>query len=494
MEQERLSKSELALNDPVSFDALLGSGRARELQGTLISREDPLGRARYAMCLGAQGDLAASLSTLEDVPGNLASGWRLMMLAQLNLHEQAIRLGFTPGGSRRVDLEGSCHAYHGLSMAYTQSGDPQAGLTYLRISLAFAQQLGMQHKDDILSLELERVSNLVGQANPDRLRLVLARDSISPRRRAFGEAVLAEGLMLSGDYAHAMEILQRGATYHEQQRELLNALLLHTGEVPREGEAGGAGEIARGIVGLLMHDEDITLGEITGEPEATYARLVQALAYVRRPGMAAVGARMLEGQVPRAPDQRALWAFALLGALMHGAPCRDPLALPGVLRGALEAMPRTHFVLRLMHRIAPEYLVLAGLAPNAHPDVSALVASTPLLVGKQVAMGRIRFEMPGRVGRILVLRYLAPELAELEGFTTTEFRRFTDQQSNIGFGHPVNMGLVARSLLRLARAARDYGAVDEIHSWNNAYEGVLEMLSDDVRVQLKGALRVATNQ
>lgn len=431
--------------------------------------------------------IAQALNDVESRYPTMICGAKLLALGQLGHPEAVHAAPQTFGGISALDLEDACDQALARGMAARSLADLETAAAQLNIALFLARTLQMQHREQLVLLELAQIMTAQGRPAPDLISQALAMPiPISDRRRWYGTQILAEACLAVGDYARARQLIaSREGKPESALWSFLSALL---GDEAARGvpvEEGGFAALAEAVWALREGREIEVPSVAPYSPESEYASLIRGLAMLRKRAMAAQARRALEGLRNLTPEQRVWQLAGLIHAAALGEGARHAGRLMVEFRDALSALRTKEYVLPLLQQLMPEAYMLLGFLPNAHPEVADTITALPLLTGEGVTHRYVTTKLPGKtegscqwvraaaMGRSFKLHPQAR--ARLDEALTKLGHRFTP---NLGFA------------LRVIHTLRATAPQSDAAIWDRALDQALAWVDNDhLRGELECALK-----
>lgn len=494
------------LYDPRAFDLFLNDESNLQPHAIAALPETPMGQARRAQLRFAQGnpdefgELAREMANL-DAP--LARGIHLSLMVALRDHTYVLSVNPEPQGFMPVDLEDSCLSHAALGMSAAQLGHHRLALEHLRTARTLARAVGLHNRGQQLEVEWHRVRNLVGEANPQEIELLLLQ-SMPDRRRAFGQRIHALSLMSLGRYNAALTALGtpgQDSPHDAGLREWLHAqCMLPPVRLPHDPiflQDDPWVRLAR-TLRSLMNDRKpvIDVEGITYEPQATYARLLSAASLLRPDDLAQGKARknlkktpeetvalITLGEIaPDRPDQAVVWALLRISAQVRVRPDASLLDCVKTLEHALPRLGGSTEILNILKCAGPERYATLLMSPLAGLVDCSGLASQPFLLGRLVVCGAEEMRLMGRSGTMMVLE--AADCPERSDLWRSEKKRLREVLVGFGGDRVVNMGILLRTYGLIARAAQRLDDERRAAAWADAARRAESMMSDEVQCAL----------
>lgn len=486
--------------DPKRFDLFLNTEGNLSDDAIAQLPDTPMGRLRRVQVRFARGrphEFAQLEEEANSVAGPIARGVRLSLLVALHRHELVLATNPEPLGCMATDLEDAClaHAAHGMSAA--QLGQYHRALEHLRTATTLARAVGLQHRSQQLEVEWHRMRVLLGQGAPEEVELLLTQE-MPPRRMQFGQRVHALCLMSYGRYDAALTAMgtpDADCPHDAGLREWLHALCrlpparLMTDPIFVEGDQWVI--LADAYRQLTARREGskraraqlrLRLDVVTYEPQASYARLLSAVWIMRDGEMPATAVKVLGEAPPERPDQAVMWALARMQALVSAPqPGTGLLDAVEILERTLPRLHGASELLDTLRPLAPEWCTTLTMGPLSRLVDCAALSSQPMLLGKVVACGGERIELPGRTGGNVVLK--GAGAIHIDTWRS-EQKRMKDVLVGFGGNTVANMGIVLHILGMVADLAARLNYPLQAQDWANAARQIEQMMSEDVQCVL----------
>lgn len=313
----------------------------------------------------------------------LARAVRLLALAELGDYAVVERDFEMPQGTDLDTLEATLYVLIAGSVAAAELGQPDTAVSRLHSASVMAHLLGMSHRQQWVELERQRMLLPLGLARPSAVRRALALAPTTAGRVAWGREIEGAALLSLGRYAEAGLVAGAG----------VRALALAMCGVHIKTESDSSyGSLALGVHALRQgRSPEEHLGQIQGQPEETYAELLQAchdLTHGRLPALPVL---------PRPLDQRLMWAMLAWESLLRG-DTRQPVSLIiTALQGALADMDMAPLeILTFIQPYAP--VAVAALRDSPLAPSTDQMPPSPVLLGEHLSWMDQRIKLPGRSG------------------------------------------------------------------------------------------------
>ncbi|UQN10291.1 hypothetical protein [Deinococcus sp. QL22] len=476
----------LPLHDPAAFDALLNSGQ--QVEWWSAPEDEAISmvrRTQLALAKANPQEWGALLNALSDITAYPAQGVRMLIQVALRLYDDVLAARVEITGHSPLELENTCLVHSALGMAAVQRKQYQRAQEHLMVAVTLAQSLGLQYRLQALEFEWQRVRNIVGLADPAKLKLMLMRP-MSSQRRNFGQRTLAGSFMSLGAYGDALMALgtHDNDTVHDAGlREFLHVLCM----LPPARSSDDAllspndswFQLATALRGLINKEEVPDLSAIEYEPQATYARHMASSAMKRVPKLAGAALHLLGDTPPLSPDQGVPWALLGLSAAADGVPIPNSLKRIQTLEEQLPRLLASAELSRIYRLYMPEQLVLLMLSPLAPLAQGWHLNGQALLCGQTVIAGSEEIKLPGRTGRTVVLEAIG--IAERDELARSERKRLQEGLAAFGGERVVNLGRVLRAYGLIASSLKAAGEPVRHAEWALSIQRIEDMLSPDVQ-------------
>ena len=476
------------LADPAAFDARVFADPQQVLADLEVLEPTPLVLARRLFATMVLPGIAAVLPLLEQsrlAGGPLSPGIQALVYTSLPDAPRG-QLGPAPiQGTDPLALENLCHYASAQAHAWLKADRIDAALRELHLARTLSLVLGMTNRAQNLAIESSRVLLLSGQPDPAMLQAHLL-EPMPLRRRAWTVRTLCESLLALGQYTDALAALGTPGNDCPEtaaQRDFLHALL---GLPPVSEDLDLSYPYARLARSLrcMPGDDRRTLGlEDVHDPEAGYAALLDAAALVRKPTQARQGAQLLLRYRFRLPDQQYLSATMLMGTIADGLPItpqmlradpNHPLPTPWrAYRETRQRLVTEVHLLKLLLRTSPDRLALLLFGGGLDGIGARALHDIPLLIGDEIHFRGEIEKVPGRTGRVAVLKALGQEVPILSRAERQRFAR-TLQSYPLPV---VNLGWIIRGCQYLAYSARLHGQHADEAAWEHTARLAASLMS-----------------
>ncbi|GHG37823.1 hypothetical protein GCM10017784_35380 [Deinococcus indicus] len=468
---------------PAEWDATLNtSDDPAALAELFAGLETPLHARRYLAAINATRNARAAAQALAAVeamyPNEPAlTGIRWIVLGQAARYEMIVSAPMPdPPAVTVFALEDSCDMAYGRGIAARALRRSMEAHAMLSIALFLAKTLGMQHREQIIMLELGQLAAQRGERSLEMIEAAMSMPiPTTARRRWYGTLVLAEACMAVGDYQRAHELLTVTDGLPTGMWGFTGALL------GREITRGVAGEddayrpLAEALWGL-RDGGAITMPPLPPDsPEAEYAAIIRAVAMLRSPATRRQGRRLLDGLDAVLPDQAVLRLAGQIHAAALDLGEEDVGQMTLAFRQALDRLETREFVVPLLRALMPEAFMLLALLPNAHPEIEDGLTELPILTGEKLTYQFTQTKLPGRATGALLLVQIAATGKGKEQHRQSRARIY-EVLEEMGHTQTLNLGVALAALNRLRLAAPQ--ADQEM--WLTALRRALNWVDSDV--------------
>lgn len=489
-DQEGISINRVDVNDPVAWDRWLntienpGDHLAEFAPSSELLARRHLALAAATRCPEA---ITRALDEVETRFPAIVCGAKLLALGQSG-HPEAVHAapqGY--GGISALELEDACDVALARGMAARALGELETASAHLNVALFLARTLQMQHREQLLMLELGQILTAQGKPAPDFINQALALPiAMSERRRWYGAQILAEACLAVGDYARARQLVAGHAPQAETALwAFLSALLGDESARSVTSEEGSFTTLA-GAIWALREGREIEVPPVAPHsPESEYASLIRGLAMLRKRAMSPQARRALEGLRNLTPEQRVWQLAGLVHAAALGEGARHAGRLMIEFREALDALRTKEYILPLLQQLMPEAYMLLGFLPHAHPEVADTITALPLLTGEGVTHRYVTTKLPGKTeGSCQWVR--AAAMGRSFKLHPQARARLDEALKKLGHQFTPNLGFALRVIHNLRATAPQSDAA----IWDRALHQALAWVDNDcLRGELECALK-----
>ncbi len=456
-------------DNPAMWDDALSRLSASELLSGLQGDDDVtrVRRLQARFLTSEPQETAQLIQELEGMPGVLALGVRAMMLVELRAlaDVRALHGAFMLTSTVPLDLEGACYLNFAAGML-----EPEERQAYAleHAALAFAQACGMSSRAQHIALDLERIRNLLGDGDPDRITQILNARPTPEARRVWGCRLKAGALLLRGRYREVLDVVDADHDSAEFARALLN---LGSPQACADNEFSDLAALVWALRGMSAWPVDAPDARYRGAQPHGYAHLLRALISRRTTGGYVAYPELLGPQPPLMPDQRVLWAALAWEALVFGVEVAPAGVVLAALRTGQQGLHDQRQVAQLLRFLSPLAAFLVACDPQAPVAWIEQRTALPLLVGQHLLYGAQEIKLPGRTNgaQIMVIRALGEEAS----VQWHERRRVERQLEALNLPcEPINVAHVLQGL-HLMRLA----SVGEQAAWARAVRAALDQMT-----------------
>lgn len=361
--------------DPAEWDRQIFKGWKVTLDNLDPNRREYTALRVLALVTSKDRDLLAqAMAQLTQNP--LARGAYLMGLMELGRYTEVMLREdeVFPEDSGPVSMFDAANANLAVALSAGALGRNEDALRHMHTAQALYAALGMERRQQLLNLEIERIRLDMGTASPQRIMATMAQVELGEQRKIFSQHILAEAYMISGEYATA-ELIAPPASG-----------LSVFAEVLRGCQASVFPEDDYGALARALCDPTAEFPTPGHSPEKGYAHLLKVLRLIKAGQQGQPQAFQLLGSLqPNAADQKVWWGLMMM-SIAPGVPAaRRQLdqALAMIETGRAGLTNQIPMLLFLAEH-APFLLVLYASLPNSAAEVVAGAVGQPLWTGNAI--------------------------------------------------------------------------------------------------------------